>query len=63
MSNDPNLRELGTWYSRNAREVGIATHAYYELEKFRGDWIVDPALLRCRGIDFLIPEYFGGRDM
>jgi len=22
-----------------------------------------PALLRCRGIDFLIPEYFGGRDM
>ncbi len=22
-----------------------------------------PALLRCRGIDILIPEYFGGRDM
>src|SRR5215831_10307105 len=27
-------------------------------------WLVPgPALLRCRGIDFLIPEYFGGRDM
>jgi hypothetical protein len=22
-----------------------------------------PALLRCRCIDFAIPEYFGGRDM
>ena len=31
--------------------------------KTHQSWVQTPALLRCRRIDFLIPEQFGGGDM
>lgn len=38
----PNLRDLASWYSQNARRLGIKTQAYSENEKILSTLIVSP---------------------
>jgi CheY-like chemotaxis protein len=38
----PHLRELGTWYSQKARNLGIQTYAYFETKKIGPTLVVDP---------------------
>jgi hypothetical protein len=50
---NPYLRELNDWYRQNAARLGLATHAYYELEKVRNVVLVvspssaDPGVEGC----------------
>lgn len=42
-SNEAHLLDLTSWYSRNAKRLGIATRAYYEKGTVRGIKVVDEA--------------------